>query len=198
MGVLALQRPLAQPRPLRTLFAFWFLMNFVTVNEIQRRRVDHGYFYHIVNSPIAGNRQKMVETEWAVGAPRVFLAWPKCVTVSKNVSAAAQHVEKNMGNFRFPMRHVQCIKVCIAEATGPRLGSRINLCTLSCTPLREADRTLRINTPGGTESISLLQNLFLHHKASFFIAELAKIKKRTRKVCECCDWRRKNVPKVCD
>ena len=90
---------------------------------------------------------------------------------------------KTIGNFRFPLRHFRCIKVCIAEATGPRLGSRINPCTLSCTPLRKADRALRINTPGGTESISLLQNLFLYYKASFFIAELAKTKKNEHAKC---------------
>ena len=78
---------------------------------------------------------------------------------------------KTIGNFRFPLRHFRCIKVCIAEATGPRLGSRINPCTLSCTPLRKADRALRINTPGCTESISLLESQFLYYRVNFFTTE---------------------------
>ena len=74
----------------------------VTVSEIQRRRVDHGYFYHIEKSPIVCNcRKKMLETEWAISALRVLLAWPKCVTVTKNLSAAAQNFEKPLGILDF-------------------------------------------------------------------------------------------------
>ena len=130
---------------------------------------------------------KTSEVEWTMG---IFIISKKrwlCVTVAKNARNRVYHrcypcvhcmakvcnchqklvrrspkLWKTIGNFRFPLRHFRCIKVCIAEATGPRLGSRINPCTLSCTPLRKADRALRINTPGCTESVSLLQSQFLY------------------------------------
>ena len=64
--------------------------------------MDHGYFYHIEKALIVCNcRKKTLQTECTIGALHVFIAWQKCVTVTKNLSAAAQNVEKPLGILDF-------------------------------------------------------------------------------------------------
>ena len=64
--------------------------------------MDHGYFYHIEKALIVCNcRKKTLQTECPIGALHVFIAWQKCVTVAKNLSAAAQNFEKPLGILDF-------------------------------------------------------------------------------------------------